>query len=351
MTNSGHTTRTILVSRKYPDMLLVSRGSEGNDDEKALDRSSGHSQLRAFNISAYNSTNDDDVRPLNYNDGDLLGWGLRNSVGVAEHPETGGIWSVENSVDNIRRRGEDVHTDNPGEELNFHGYLNGSDDDQGGNYGYPSCYALWSTNDFPGLGDLETGDQFTSDRTTDDDEDVVILGDEACNTEYVPPVLAFQAHTAPLDIKFNANGTRAFISFHGSWNRDDPVGYAVSSVSFTDGQPTAPQNSTNAATSILRNADLSNCPDECFRPVGLAWDSNDRLFFSSDSTGEIFVLVRTGEESTNSTSDGDDGTQDTDDGGESGDDGDDSAASHFLPPKSAALAVTLAAVVLGLFLA
>ena len=27
-------------------------------------------------------------------DGLRLGWGLRNSVGVAEHPQTGGIYSV-----------------------------------------------------------------------------------------------------------------------------------------------------------------------------------------------------------------------------------------------------------------
>ncbi|KPM37874.1 hypothetical protein AK830_g8709 [Neonectria ditissima] len=337
MSNAGHTTRTLLLSRKHPDLLLVSRGSEGNDDAAAADKKSGHSQLRAFNVTTAAAADG----PLAYGSGRLLGWGLRNSVGVAEHPASGGIWSVENSVDNLRRHGEDIHENNPGEELNYHGYLDSSDEDQGGNYGYPLCYTIWSTKNFPDLGDLDTGDQFPADQV-DDDDLVTILSDDECNTEYVPPVLAFQAHTAPLDIKFNEDGTRAYISFHGSWNRDDPVGYVISSVTFKDGRPVESSTSMDAATPILRNADLSKCPDECFRPVGLAWDSKDRLWFSSDSTGEIFVLARDG---TNSSGNGS-----TPDQGESGSD-DDSAASQFFPPRLGGVAVAIAAVVMGLFLA
>jgi hypothetical protein len=41
-----------------------------------------------------------------------------------------------------------------------------------------------------------------------------------------------------------------------------------------------------------RNPDNSACPDGCFRPVGLAWDSNGRLFMSSDATGEIYMIIR-----------------------------------------------------------
>jgi glucose/arabinose dehydrogenase len=224
MTNEGHVSRTLLLSSRYPDYLLVSRGSAGNDDIAAIDRSSGHSQIRAFNISAIRKNQDDEGEKKtaqDFGEGKLLGWGLRNSVGVAEHPSTGGIWSVENSVDNLRRHGEDIHENNPGEELNFHGYLNGSTDHQGGNYGYPVCYTIWSTKNFPDLGDLETGDQFPADQEEDSDL-VTIQDDDQCNTEYVPPELAFQAHTAPLDIKFDANGTRAFVSFHGSCKSHPP---------------------------------------------------------------------------------------------------------------------------------
>ncbi|KAF4943276.1 hypothetical protein FSARC_14967 [Fusarium sarcochroum] len=339
MSNSGHTSRTLLISQKYPDMLLVSRGSDSNDDKGAEDRDSGRSQLRAFNISSFSSGSD--AKPYDYLDGDLLGWGLRNSVGVAEHPETGGIFSVENSVDELHRNGKDIHSDNPGEEMNFHGYLNGSDEDQGGNYGYPVCYTLWSTKNFPDLGDLKTGDQFPADRQSDDD-DAKTLTDEECTSDYVAPVLAFQAHTAPLDMKFDENGTRAYVSFHGSWNRQSPVGYEVSYAEFENGRPASSSRSMNATTPIIYNKDMSNCPDDCFRPVGLAWDSQGRLWFSSDKTGEIFVLSQEGRQG----SSGGNGSQ----SGGGDDDGDDNSA-YSLRPGSAALIVTLAAVIMGGFLA
>ncbi|KAJ4142813.1 hypothetical protein NW754_010252 [Fusarium falciforme] len=250
MGNPGsHPTRTLLLSHNHPDILVVSRDSGENEDDDALDRSTGISQIRAFNISAL--SNDDD--PYDYTDGDLLGWSLRNSVGVSEHPETGGIWSVENSVDDLSRRGGDIHADNPAEELNFHGYLNDSDASLGGNYGYPLCYTILSTENFPSLGDLAIGEQSPAD--WEGDHDVTLPGDDECSTEYVPPVLPFQAHTAPLDIKFDENGTRAYVSFHGSWNREVPVGYDVSYVSFNNGRPSAPQDSTNTTISIIYNID------------------------------------------------------------------------------------------------
>lgn len=209
MSNTDHTTRTLLLSRRQPGTLLVSRGSDSNQDADAEDIDSGHAQIRSFDIGSL----DEDSDPVNYTDGNVIGWGLRNSVGVAEHND-GGLWSVENSVDELYRNGIDVHEDNPGEELNYHGRL-GDDDDQGGNYGYPSCFAVWSTDNFPDLGDLEVGDQFPGEETT-------TLTDESCNDDFVDPELVFQAHTAPLDIKFTEDGTEAFISFHGSCTSPTP---------------------------------------------------------------------------------------------------------------------------------
>ncbi|CAI4219511.1 unnamed protein product [Parascedosporium putredinis] len=279
MDNSGHTTRTLLLSSRSPGTLLVSRGSDGNIDEEAKNIESGHCQIKAFNVSevadAYDFTTD----------GSILGWGLRNSVGIAEDPASGGIWSVENSVDQLRRDGEDIHTDNPGEEMNFHGSLNGSDEETGGNYGYPSCFALWSTEDFPNRGDLTTGNQFAPSENDGVD-------DEQCNADFVAPRITFQAHTAPLDIVFASDGSEAIVSFHGSWNRNEPVGYAVSTISFENGQPVAKSDSMDAAQEILSNPNLGNCPGSCFRPVGLAWGSDDRLFMTSDATGEVFVLQK-----------------------------------------------------------
>lgn len=209
MSNSDHTTRTLLVSKKQPGTLLVSRGSSSNEDDDARDINSGHSQIRSFNITRIGPGDS----PYNFLDGNLIGWGLRNSVGVAEHPSNGGIWSVENSVDQLQRQGQDIHQNNPGEELNYHGVLGsvlGSSDNQGGNYGYPDCYTLWSTAGFPDLGDLQVGDQFA------DDDAPSNVTDASCNTDYIPPRIAFQAHSAPLDIKFSPNASEAFVTFHGS---------------------------------------------------------------------------------------------------------------------------------------
>ncbi len=206
MDNAGHTTRTLLLSRHVPDMLIVSRGSNSNIDPLASDISTGHCQLKAFNISNVTSG------PYDFTaDGVLLGWGLRNSVGIAEDPLTGGIYSVENSVDRLQREGQDVHQDNPGEEMNFHGYLNGTESaQQGGNYGYPSCFAAWAVDDIPENDNLTVGSQFA---IGDQDDSV---NDAVC-AERVPPRLTFPAHTAPLNMLFNEDGTSAWVSFHGSW--------------------------------------------------------------------------------------------------------------------------------------
>jgi hypothetical protein len=63
-------------------------------------------------------------------------------------------------------------------------------------------------------------------------------------------------------------------------------------LAFSNGMPTAATNSTSAVIPIMRNQDNSKCPDDCFRPVGLAWDGKGRLFMTSDSTGEIYVITR-----------------------------------------------------------
>jgi hypothetical protein len=70
-------------------------------------------------------------------------------------------------------------------------------------------------------------------------------------------------------------------------------------IGFSNGMPTAAANSTSAVIPIMQNQDNSKCPDDCFRPVGLAWDNVGRLFMSSDSTGEIYVVTRSDGSSVN----------------------------------------------------
>lgn len=205
MNGSDHVTRTLLLSDKVKDTLIISRGSNSNIDPVAAGITSGHSQIRAFNIG--NLTGDQNCTYAS--DGLRLGWGLRNSVGIAEHPVTGGIWSVENSADNLRTDGASIRQDNPGEELNFHGYLNGTESDrQGGNFDHPQCCAVWNPKAVPQNANLPVGAQFAPDGDG---------GNDTYCASQVPPRLTFPAHQAPLDIKFNNSGTEAWISFHGSW--------------------------------------------------------------------------------------------------------------------------------------
>ena len=282
MTTDDHTTRTLLLPQKANGFLVVSRGSTSNLDLEAASLGSGHSQIKAFDLhNPRGSTYDFD------SDGVRLGWGLRNSVGVAEHPLTGGIYSVENSADNIQRDGQDIHQDNPGEELNFHGYLNGTEYAfQGQNYGYPFCFAAWQVADIPENGNISVGSQFAIDPTEGQSRN-----DSYCVAQ-VPPRLTFQAHMAPLDIKFNDSGASAWVTYHGSWDRTDPVGYKLSVIAFANGEPVAASDNKTAVVDVFSNSDNSLCPDHCFRPVGIAFDKSGRLFMSSDGTGEIYVVVR-----------------------------------------------------------
>jgi len=81
-----HLTRTLRIPKSHPDILFVQRGSDGNIDTTAVQASSGKSQLRIFNISSILAT------PVAYaSSGTLLGMGLRNSVGWAQHPITNHI--------------------------------------------------------------------------------------------------------------------------------------------------------------------------------------------------------------------------------------------------------------------
>jgi glucose/arabinose dehydrogenase len=107
MRNSDHTTRTLLLSKQAPGQLLVSRGSGSNLDYRTLDINSGISQIRAFDVSS-------PPKKYKYTDGKVIGWGLRNSIGIDEHPITGGIWSNENGSDDMKRDGKDIHETSPG---------------------------------------------------------------------------------------------------------------------------------------------------------------------------------------------------------------------------------------------
>lgn len=285
MTGTDHSTRALLLSRTVPGMMVIGRGSFSNIDFEAASIRSGHSQVKAFNLDnrtgAYDYTTD----------GLRLGWGLRNEVGLGEHPGSGGIWGVENSADQQTRMGVDIHQNNPGEELNFFGYLNGTEyADQGTNFGYPWCFSAWGVEDLPNNDALSVGSQYAIDATSDSNNE---NRTDAYCAEQTQARLIFQAHMAPLDIKFNDTGRQAWVTFHGSWNRDQPIGYKLSVVNFHEtGEPVDLVTSRTAAKDVLWNEDLSQCPENCLRPVGMAIDGQGRIFMSSDASGEIYLISR-----------------------------------------------------------
>jgi len=61
-------------------------------------------------------------------------------------------------------------------------------------------------------------------------------------------------------------------------------------VDFSDGKPVAPSDSKTAAIPVMENSNAGACPGQCFRPVGLAFDAKGRLYVSSDSSGEVYVI-------------------------------------------------------------
>ncbi|KAM3421495.1 hypothetical protein BST61_g1887 [Cercospora zeina] len=281
--DGSHATRTLLLPPLNPEYLLVSWGSDGNVDAQAREPTSGYSTVRAFNIS-------DTSRVYEYaTDGIMVGWGLRNSVGLGQNPVTGGIFSNENSVDELERDGVNIAEENPAEELNFHGYLNGTETSNlGGYYGYPDCYPAWDPDTVPDADGLQTGQQFAAnfnDTVTDD----------WCRENSIPPALSFTAHMAPMDLAFNNEATTLYITFRGSWNRENPAGYKLSAIPFNTetGLPSAPPNSTDGYETIMANEDEGNCPDACFRPVGLEWTADgSQLFMTADASGEIYIVYR-----------------------------------------------------------
>ncbi|KAF8458524.1 hypothetical protein BDZ91DRAFT_666010 [Kalaharituber pfeilii] len=316
MDNSGHTSRTLYIHENY---LLISAGSEANIDPGAADITTGRSAIKMFDLT------EPITQPFDYpSDGRVLGWGLRNSVGVVVDSVGGGIWSVENSIDMLRREGQDVHQDNPGEELNFHGYVNETlavQDFVGQNYGYPYCVAVWDVASLPDNSGLQTGNQIMVDQSTVGGESKP--DDKDCNdqNQFIAPRLTFQAHMAPLDCKFDyfsgnpeAGGDGGlWVTFHGSWNRDLPTGYKLSKIPFDaqTRQPVAGLTERKNYYDIMWNRDTMRCRQKgCFRPVGVVVDSAGRVWMGSDATGEIFMLWTTGNRSGAPLQDGDENEED-----------------------------------------
>ncbi len=131
---------------------------------------------------------------------EVFAHGIRNSVGFDWHPTTRALWFTENGRDLL---GNDI----PPDELN-------TAPRAGLHFGYPYCHAGTIADPKYGHG-------------------------RSCS-EFKSPVEALAPHTAALGMKFYTSKAfpagykgSIFIAEHGSWNRDEPIGYRVTRVSIS----------------------------------------------------------------------------------------------------------------------
>ncbi|KAI0348128.1 hypothetical protein BDW22DRAFT_1350278 [Trametopsis cervina] len=294
------TTRPVLLHPSVnPSVILVSSALATNIDPTARDPSSGRSQVRSFRLKPSGPAQD-------FFAGNLVAFGIRNPAGFAFLPpdQTSHIWVVDNgaSIDNVTGLTTAFVNDNPADELSLvKDPLSGSSS-LNRFYGFPDCTTLWNPladpTGNPEFTKLRTGDQFSLRLEADRD-------DAWCRnvTNNVPPRLSFQAHSVPLDLKFFFPSKKslprslphvwsgdAFVSFHGSFNRVPPTGYGVVRVPFANSRPIASRFSNSGYSFLVQATNLNTCPGTCIRPVGLVFSSDGRLFVTSDSSGELFVV-------------------------------------------------------------
>ena len=177
--------------------------------------------------------------------------GLRNPTALAMHPETGQLWSVVNERDEL---GPDLVPD----------YLTSVR--EGGFYGWP--YSYWGQNVDP--------------RVKPENPKKVAAA--------IKPDYSLGSHVAALGLDFSrpemgakfANG--AFIGEHGSWNRDNPVGYKVIFVPFAGGRPAG--EPIDFVTGF-RDADGKTRG----RPVGVTVDPKGALIVADDLANVVWRVT------------------------------------------------------------
>ena len=155
----------------------------------------------------------------------------------------------------------------------------------GSNFGWPYCFYDYGQKKFL-LNPEYGGDGKTVGRCT----------------EFTPPVAAFPAHWAPVDLGF-ASGTQfpakyregAFIVFHGSWNRAPMPqdGYNVTFQPFAGGKPSG--NFEVFASGFPGKAPLMNPNDAVARPDGVAQGPDGSLYIGDSQKGRVWRVLYRGE--------------------------------------------------------
>lgn len=227
--SGGHWTRTVVVG---PDkQLYLSAGSSCN---ACIEEDYRRAAVLRF--------------PLSGGKGEIFAKGLRNSVGLAFHPETGELWASNNGRDWL---GDDL----PPEEINR--VL------KGGDYGWPYCYGK---------------------RIVDP-----AFGTPARCKKTLPPEVEMQAHSAPLGIGFGRGldfppgfKEMLFVAFHGSWNRSEPTGYKLVGIPFKGGEPAGPPQ--DIVTGWMAKGKVWG------RPVAPLVGPDGAIYISDDKAGAVYRI-------------------------------------------------------------
>ncbi len=178
--------------------------------------------------------------------------GVRNPTALAIQPGTGQLWAVANERDEL---GPDLVPD----------YLTSIQ--QGGFYGWP--YSYWGQN--------------VDDRVRPQNPDKVAVA--------IKPDYALGSHVAALGLAFStpamggefADGV--FVGEHGSWNREQPVGYKVVFVPFSDGRP--------AGEPVDFVTGFRTDEGKTFgRPVGVTVDPDGALIVADDLSNTVWRITR-----------------------------------------------------------
>jgi hypothetical protein len=234
----GHTTRDVVFSDDGTRMF-VSVGSRSNAGEWKIyapwQSDEGRALVLAFTPEGK------DQRPY--------ATGLRNCVGMAVQPRTGGLWCSVNERDGL---GDDLVPD-------FVTRVR-----EGAFYGWPWFYI--GGNEDP----RRAGEQ------------------PGLRSRVSVPDVLLQPHSASMEMTFYNGGQfpaenrgDVFAAFHGSWNRSRRTGYKVVHIFLRNDQPTG-QYEDFLTGFVINDSDVWG------RPVGVAVAQDGSLLVSEDGNGSIW---------------------------------------------------------------
>ena len=290
---SGHSKHTVHV---YDGYLYVHSGSASNiADPKSPEYDDERSLIRRYALSTFTPGT-----PFAWLSGEVVTKGLRNANGFTKNA-AGRMYAVVNGLDDISYGGQNVHNDNPGEQV--------VEIAMGKAYGYPYCFTaqrVVANNQViaPGT-QLQVGS---------------VHDDAWCATNSSPPSTFIQAHSAPLDITFFDDQPRgalperfrggAFVALHGSWDRSPATGYKVVWIPFDAATGKAPMpTSSMTETSfpyevVLGGGTAAAAADGAWSWATASGDYSDQprfagvaispvdgaLYATSDSGGYVYRL-------------------------------------------------------------